>query len=151
MPSSQATRIARPRGAGDRLPVEDICELRMPFSPVYQKAKWPRGWPEIEFAEDVILNVDLFCAFGTYPFVEGAEYIYHVSHGSRTQSDSAFGRAHAGYLQILDLVDKRPWPQPVRDLVRRVFSEDLAAVERAQAVGRAGSTWRDAVRDGVRD
>jgi hypothetical protein len=37
----------------------------------------------------------------------------------------------------------------VRELVRRVFTEDLAAVERAQA-SRAGeaSTWRAIVRDG---
>ena len=137
---TQATRMARPRRGGDRLPIEDICELRMPFSPVYQKAKCPLGWPEIEFAEDVILNVDLYCAAGAYPFVEGADYIYHVSRGSRTHSESALKRARAGYLQILDLVDKRAWPEPVRDLVRRVFNEDLAAVERAQAAGSAGAT-----------
>jgi succinoglycan biosynthesis protein ExoO len=148
---SRSVRIAHPRSAGDRLPVEDICELRMPFSPVYQKTKWPLGWPEIEFAEDVILNVDLYCAAGTYPFVEGAEYVYHVSQGSRTQSESALRRARAGYLQILQLVDKRPWPEPVRGLVRRVFKEDLAAVEQAQARGGTGSTWRDVVRDGARD
>ena len=148
---SQGARVARPRRAGDQLPVEDICELRMPFSPVFQKAKCPLGWPEIEFAEDVILNVDLCCAAGAYPFVEGAEYIYYVSRGSRTHSESALKRARAGYLQILDLVDQRPWPEPVRDLVRRVFNEDLAAVDRAQGRGNAGSTWRDIVRDGVRE
>ena len=127
------TRVARPRHGGDRLPVEDICELRMPFPPVFQKSKCPLGWPEIEFAEDVILNVDLYCAAGVYPFVEGAEYIYYVGRGSRTHSESALKRARAGYLQILDLVDRRTWPEPVRDLVRRVFNEDLAAVDRAQA------------------
>jgi glycosyltransferase involved in cell wall biosynthesis len=148
---TQAVRVARPRHGGDRLPVEDICELRMPFPPVFQKAICPLGFPQIGFAEDVILNVDLFCAAGTYPFVEGAEYIYHVSSGSRTQSDAALGQARAGYLQILALVDTRPWPQPVRNLVRRVFNEDLAAVERAQAPGGAGSTWRDVVRDGANE
>jgi glycosyltransferase involved in cell wall biosynthesis len=141
---TQAVRVARPRRAGDRLPVEDICELRMPFSPVYRKERCPLGFPEIDFAEDVILNVDLYCATGTYPFVEGAEYIYHVSRGSRTQSAAALREARAGYLQILSLVDTRPWPEAVRNLVRRVFNEDLAAVERAH--GRAGSTWRDVVR-----
>jgi hypothetical protein len=141
--------VARPRGAGDRLPVEDICELRMPFSPVFQKAICALGFPQIGFAEDVILNVDLFCAAGTYPFVEGAEYIYHVSRGSRTQSDAALREARAGYLQILALVDTRPWPEHVRSLVRRVFNEDLAAVDRAQERSSAGSTWRDVVRDGA--
>jgi succinoglycan biosynthesis protein ExoO len=148
---SQAARVARPRRGGDRLPVEDICELRMPFPPVFHKSKCPQGWPEIEFAEDVILNVDLYCAAGTYPFVEGAEYIYYVSGGSRTHSESALRSARAGYLQILDLVDRRSWPQSVRDLVRRVFKEDLANVDRALARGDDGSAWRAAVRDGVND
>jgi succinoglycan biosynthesis protein ExoO len=148
-PRTHATRMARPRLGGAFLPIEDICELRMPFSPVYQKAKCPAGWSQIDFAEDVILNVDLICACGAYPFVEGAEYIYHLSDGSRSHSAHALQRARLGYLQILDLVDKRDWPSAVRELVRRVFTEDLAAVERAQA-SRAGeaSTWRDIVRDG---
>jgi glycosyltransferase involved in cell wall biosynthesis len=148
-PGSEVPRIARPRSGGDRLPVEDICELRMPFSPVYRKEKCPLGFPQIMFAEDVILNVDLFCAVDAYPFVDGADYIYHVSRSSRTQSAGALSEARAGYLQILALVDTRPWPEPVRALVRRVFSEDLAAVERAQALGRTGSAWRGAVRDGT--
>jgi hypothetical protein len=36
----------------------------------------------------------------------------------------------------------------VRELVRRVFNEDLAAVERAQAAGAGEASWRAAVRDG---
>jgi glycosyltransferase involved in cell wall biosynthesis len=144
---AQAVRVARPRRGGDTLPVDDICELRMPFSPVYQKARCPQGWPEIGFAEDVILNVDLYCATGTYPFVDDAVYIYHVSQSSRTQSQAALSEARAGYLQILALVDTRPWPEAVRTLVRRVFNEDLAAVERALVLGGGSATWRDAVRD----
>jgi glycosyltransferase involved in cell wall biosynthesis len=149
-PRTRATRTARPRLGGAFLPIEDICELRMPFSPVYHKAKCPAGWPQIDFAEDVILNVDLICACGAYPFLEGAEYVYHLSDGSRSHSANALDRARAGYLQILDLVDKRDWPPPVRELVRRVFKEDLAAVERAQASRAASeaSTWRAIVRDG---
>ena len=107
----------------------------------------PWGWSTIDFAEDVILNVDLYCAAGAYPFVEGADYIYHLSDGSRSHSARALERARAGYLQILDLVDRRGWPQPVRELVRRVFSEDLASVERAMAAGAGDASWRDAVRD----
>ncbi len=149
-PRTRATRTARPRRGGAFLALEDICELRMPFSPVFQKGKCPAGWPAIDFAEDVILNVDLYCACGVYPFVEGAEYIYHLSDGSRSHSAQALQQARSGYLQILELVDERDWPQPVRELVRRVFSEDLAAVERAQAASEAEttSTWRDVVRDG---
>jgi len=45
-------------------------------------------------------------------------------------------------------VEKRGWPQPVRELVRRVFKEDLASVERAMAAGAGDASWRDAVRDG---
>ena len=58
----------------------------MPFSPVYLKEKCPQGWPQIGFAEDVILNVDLYCAAGAYPFVEGADYLYYVGRSSRSQS-----------------------------------------------------------------
>jgi succinoglycan biosynthesis protein ExoO len=144
--SSGSTRLARPRCAGELLPVEDICELRMPFSPVYQRALWPYGWPEIQFAEDVILNVDLYCAADGYPFVEGAEYIYNVGKTSRTQSEPALREARAGYLQILALAEERAWPQPVRELVQRVFGEDLAAVDRALSAGADGSAWRGAVR-----
>ena len=144
---SQGMRVARPRRPGEFLPVEDICELRMPFSPVYLKEKCPQGFPSVGFAEDVILNVDLYCAAGAYPFVEGADYLYYVGRSSRTQSRGALMEARAGYLQILDLVDKRPWPDPVRDLVRRVFSEDLANVDRALARGHDGSAWRSAVRE----
>jgi succinoglycan biosynthesis protein ExoO len=147
-PRTHATRTARPRLDGAFLSIEDICELRMPFSPVYQKAKCPAGWAQLDFAEDVILNVDLYCATVAYPFVEGAEYIYDLRDGSRSHSANALERARRGYLQILELVDRRDWPLKVRDLVRRVFSEDLAAVERAQASLGAQSTWREAVRDG---
>jgi len=144
-----AARTARPRGGGAWLPVEDICELRMPFSPVYQRKLWPAGWPPIEFAEDVILNTDLYCAAGAYPFVAGADYIYHLSQGSRSHSADALARARAGYLQILALVERRAaWPEPVRRLVSRVFQEDLAAVEQAQSSGEAPASWRDVVRDG---
>ena len=51
-------------------------------------------------------------------------------------------------LRQFELVDKRDWPQPVRELVRRVFSEDLAAVERAQSASDGEATWRAIVRDG---
>jgi len=147
-PASCATRAARPRRATDRLPLEDICELRMPFAPVFHRVICPQGWPQIAFAEDVILNVDLHCAIGVYPFVEGADYIYHVSPGSRTRSMAALRVARTGYLEILALVDSRPWPRPVVELVRRVFNEDLAAVERALAQGAEHASWRDIVRDG---
>jgi glycosyltransferase involved in cell wall biosynthesis len=142
-------RVARPRHANDRLSVEDICELRMPFAPVFHRAICPQGWPQIAFAEDVILNVDLHCATGVYPFVEGADYIYHVSPGSRTQSVAALREARTGYLEILALVDSRSWPRPVGELVRRVFNEDLAAVERALAQGAEHTSWRDVVRNGA--
>jgi glycosyltransferase involved in cell wall biosynthesis len=145
---SRTTRVARPRRANDRLPIEDICELRMPFAPVFHRGICPQGWPQIAFAEDVILNVDLYCASGVYPFVEGADYIYHVSPGSRTQSVAALREARTGYLEILALVDCRSWPRSVGELVRRVFSEDLAAVERALAHGAEHASWRDIVRDG---
>ncbi len=147
-PRTRATRTARPRRGGAFLPIEDICELRMPFSPMYQKAKCPGGWSPIDFAEDVILNVDLTCACAAYPFVEGAEYIYHLSEGSRSHSAHTLQRARSGYLQILELVDKRDWPQPVRELVRRVFNQDLAAVERTQSSREGEATWRAIVRDG---
>ncbi len=146
-PGSESPRIARPRRGGDRLPVEDICELRMPFPPVFHR-RLGAAWPHVEFAEDVILNVDLFCAAGAYPFVEGADYIYHLESGSRSHSPEALQQARAGYLQILDLIDARAWPESVRQLVRRVFTEDLANVERAQAAGEGASSWRAAVRDG---
>jgi hypothetical protein len=139
--------MARPRQPGPLLPIADICELRMPFSPVYHRGRCPVVWSPVDFAEDVILNVDLYCAAGCYPFVEGADYIYHLSEGSRSHSAHALGRARAGYLQILDLVGQRDWPEPVRALVTRVFREDLAAVDRAQASG-APATWRASVRDG---
>ena len=150
-PRTRATRTARPRLGGPFLPIEDICELRMPFSPVYQKARCLAGWSPVDFAEDVILNVDLYCACGAYPYVEGAAYVYHLSDGSRSHSAQALQRARAGYLQILDLVDKRDWPQPVRELVRRVFTADLAAVERAQSSRDGEATWRAIVRDGSAD
>jgi glycosyltransferase involved in cell wall biosynthesis len=146
---SRATRVARPRHANDRLPIEDICELRMPFAPVFHRAVCPQGWPQIAFAEDVILNVDLYCAAGDYPFVEGADYMYHLNPGSRTQSVAALREARAGYLEILALVGSRSWPRPVGELVRRVFNEDLAAVERALTQGAAHTSWRDIVRDGA--
>ncbi len=146
---SGTVRIARPRRDGSELPLEDICELRMPFSPVFQRSLCPSGWPQIEFAEDVILNVDLACAAGSYAFVEGADYHYHLSHGSRSQARDALERARSGYLQILALVKGRNWPDPVRALVARVFGEDLANVERALAAGGAETSWREAVREGA--
>jgi len=146
-PRSDSRRIARPRRGGDRLPIEDICELRMPFPPAFHK-RLGVAWPQIAFAEDVILNVDLFCSAGAYPFVEGADYIYHLRPNSRSHSPEALQQARAGYLQILSLIETRDWPEPVRQLVRRVFQEDLANVERAQAAGEGAWSWREVVRDG---
>jgi glycosyltransferase involved in cell wall biosynthesis len=147
-PSTHQERAARPRKPGPLLPIEDICELRMPFSPVFQRSLCPLGWPAVDFAEDVILNVDLYCAASSYAFVEGGGYVYHLNPGSRSHSADALMRARAGYLQILDLVGKRSWPQPVRALVQRVFSEDLANAESALATQGQPSSWRAAVRDG---
>jgi hypothetical protein len=79
--------------------------------------------------------------------VEGADYLYHLSQGSRSHSGQALAQARAGYLQILELVEQRPWPRAIRDLVRRVFREDLAAVEAARG---GEASWRAAVRDGGR-
>jgi glycosyltransferase involved in cell wall biosynthesis len=148
-PTSGATRTAYPRRSSTHLTLEDICELRMPFSPVYHRAKCPVAWSAIDFAEDVIFNVDLFCAAGSYAFVNGADYHYHLSQGSRSHSPEALARARAGYLQILELVAARDWPEPVRALVTRVFREDLANVDRAlTSTHTAEPTWRAAVRDG---
>ena len=98
--STRATVPSAWRGRGAAaapVPIEDICELRMPFSPVYRKALCPAGWSTIDFAEDVILNVDLYCAAGTYPFVEGrATTSTHLSDGSRTQSDPRAGAGARG-------------------------------------------------------
>ena len=138
-PSAWPDRAAPATGCRSRTSASCACRSRRSF----RRSVCPLGFPQIVFAEDVILNVDLYCAAGTYPFVDGAEYLYYASRSSRTQSKTALREARAGYLQILDLVDKRPWPEPVRDLVRRVFNEDLAAVERALALGRDGSTWRE--------
>lgn len=142
----QTTRTARPRNQGALLPVEDICELRMPFSPVFVRERCPLGFPRLEFAEDVILNVDLYSAAGAYAFVDAAQadYIYYQNPGSRTGSGDALERARAGYMQILQLVERRAWPEPVRALVQRVFQEDLAAVDHAAG---ADANWRAAVRD----
>ncbi len=95
-PRTGGMRVARPRRSGATLAIEDVCELRMPFSPVYRKSLRPAGWAAIDFAEDVILNVDLYCAAGTYRFAEGADYIYHLSEGSRSHSARALERARAG-------------------------------------------------------
>lgn len=147
-PGSGVVRVARPRSGGAVLPVEDICELRMPFSPMFQKEMCRHGWAAIEFAEDVILNIDLTSAADSYAFVEGADYIYHLNSGSRSHSADALVRARTGYLQILELVAGRDWPDPVRALVQRVFSEDLANAERALASGGGAGSWRAVVRDG---
>lgn len=141
-------RTARPRAGGELLSIEDICGLRMPFSPVYQREKAPFGWAEIAFAEDVIINVDLFSACRGYPFVEGADYYYHRNVNSMTGSAEAMVRARAGYLQILELIEKRPWPSPLRATLRTCIEEDLEAAEAGMAAGHGGADWRRIVRDG---
>jgi glycosyltransferase involved in cell wall biosynthesis len=144
-PRSGASRIARPRRARDRLGVEDICELRMPFSPVFHR-RCRVSWPQIAFAEDVILNVDLLCACGAYPFVARARYNYFLGSHTRSHSPDALEHARAGYRQILGMLGGRNWPQSVRDVVDRVFREDLRNVEAAATAGRR--SWREAVRSG---
>ena len=144
----RARRIAAPRRGAGRLTIADICELRMPFSPVFHR-RTGLSWPEIAFAEDVILNVDLFCACGAYPFVSEAKYHYHHGENTRSSSPDALRHARTGYLQILAMIAGRPWPAGVRKLVDRVFREDLARVERAIAKGAAAASWRSIVRDGA--
>jgi glycosyltransferase involved in cell wall biosynthesis len=144
-PRSGATRIARPRHARDRLEIADICELRMPFPPVFHR-RCGVYWPEIAFAEDVILNVELFCACRMYPFVARARYHYFIGADTRSHSRHALAEARAGYLQILGMIGERNWPQPVREVVARAFGEDLRNVERAQAAGGNDRSWREVVR-----
>jgi succinoglycan biosynthesis protein ExoO len=139
-------RIAAPRRGADRLAIEDICELRMPFPPVFHR-RTGLSWPELAFAEDVILNVDLFCACGAYPFVAEAKYNYHLGENTRSTSPDALRHARTGYLGILAMIAGRPWPAAVRRLVDRVFREDLARVERAIARGADSASWRSIVRD----
>ena len=142
----RAMRVAAPRRGGDRLAIEDICELRMPFSPVFHR-RTGLSWPELAFAEDVILNVDLFCACRAYPFVAAANYRYHVGANTRSSSSDALHHARTGYLQILAMIAARAWPAAVRQLVGRVFREDLARVEQAIAKGARAASWRSIVRD----
>jgi glycosyltransferase involved in cell wall biosynthesis len=141
-----ARRIAAPRRGAGRLAIEDICELRMPFPPVFHR-RAGLSWPELAFAEDVILNVDLFCACGAYPFVAEAKYHYHHGKNTRSSSPDALRQARTGYLQILAMIAGRCWPAAVRELVDRVFREDLARVERALAEGADAASWRSIVRD----
>jgi glycosyltransferase involved in cell wall biosynthesis len=144
-PRSGVTRIARPRRARDRLEIEDICELRMPFPPVFHR-RCGVSWPEIAFAEDVILNVALFCACRRYPFVARARYHYYLGPDTRSHSALALAQARAGYLQILHTIGERNWPDPVREVVARAFREDLHNVDQAQAADGADRSWREVVR-----
>jgi hypothetical protein len=145
-PTSGARRIARPRAGGDTLTIEDICELRMPFPPVFHR-RLGIAWPELAFAEDVILNVDLFCACRAYPFRARARYIYVRGSNTRSNSAEALGHARAGYLQILGALGGRSWPEHVRALVERTFRDDLARVTAAEAAGTGDQSWRDIVRE----
>jgi glycosyltransferase involved in cell wall biosynthesis len=145
-PASGSRRVARPRAGGDRLAIEDICELRMPFPPVFQR-RLGISWPELAFAEDVILNVDLFCACRAYPFRARARYNYYRGCNTRSNSTQALRHARAGYLQILNAVGQRSWPAPVRALVEGTFREDLARVAAAEAAGAGDRSWRDIVRE----
>ena len=45
------------------------------------------------------------------------------------------------------MIAARPWPAAVRQLVDRVFREDLARVEQAIAKGARAASWRSIVRD----
>lgn len=120
----------------------------MPFSPVYQRDKAALGWAEIAFAEDVIINVDLFCSCAAFPFVDGANYYYYRSRNSMTGSAQALAHARTGYQQILELIRTRPWPPSVRAVLQRCIEEDLTAAERGLELGRDGADWRKIVRDG---
>ena len=140
--SGQTKRIGRPRDSSDRLNLADLCELRMPFAPVFRRELAPRGWPDLSHAEDLVFNIELMLAAGHCAFVDSARYLYHRRRGSLSDSLESLERSERGYLQILSYLDNADWPYEVRRELRTVIQDDLDMVRSARR-DNLGQSWRD--------
>ena len=148
--SDQHLRVARPAGGRDALSAEELCTVRMPYFPLFHRQFFGDGWPDIDFAEDLVFNLSLLQQAGVYAFVEAAHYSYLQHEGSLSNAPDTVHRARRGYEQILQTLDAGilEWDAHIADVLRRVISEDIAAVEAhlARAARAESGEWRDVVR-----
>ncbi len=135
-------RIGRPSRPSGILSLADLCELRIPFSPVFRREFAGQGWPDLSHAEDLVFNIELMLAAGAYGFVENADYHYHRRRGSLSDSSESLERSERGYLQILSHLDEVNWPSEVTQELRDVIQADLDMVRNARREN-AEQSWRD--------
>lgn len=137
-------RVAAASKFISRLSLPEICGLRMPFSPVFDRSLAPE-WPPVRFAEDMVLNAHLCVAAGGYAFAEDARYLYVIQPESVVQGPSSLRDAINGYDDILSWIGGSWVAEDARDEIVRVISEDRDTA--VKALAERCTSWRDAFRD----
>lgn len=141
--AGRQARIGLAQENSDRLDLDELCGLRMPFAPVFQRKIARHGWPDFRHAEDLIFNIGLSVAAGGYPFIQDARYLYHRRKGSLSDSPQSLETAERGYLQILAYLETTDWPAEVNHYVGGIIRADLETVRQAQADTDAEMTLHD--------
>lgn len=80
----------------------EIMESGIPIQPVFHRDLLPQGWPgDLNFAEDVIVNLQLLSRAGAMPVHPSLLYHYSVHSESLCHRMDAWRMADAGYARIL--------------------------------------------------
>jgi glycosyltransferase involved in cell wall biosynthesis len=96
-------RHAFPPGSGDRdIDAGEIMDCGVPLHPLVRRDLLGAGWPDLRFAEDVMLNLQLLDRAGGFVMVMRPLYDYVVHPASICHRPDAAEVADAAYGRILD-------------------------------------------------
>ena len=96
-------RHAFPPGSGDRdIDAGEIMGCGVPLHPLVRRDLLGAGWPDLRFAEDVMLNLQLLDRAGGFAMVMRPLYDYVVHPASICHRPDAAELADAAYGRILD-------------------------------------------------
>ncbi len=100
--SGRVLRHAFPPGSPDRhITAEDIMACGVPLNPLIRRDLIETGWPDIPFAEDVVVNLQLLDRAGCFPVVMQPLYNYVTHPASICHGPDAAVTADRGYGAIL--------------------------------------------------
>ncbi len=138
-------RHAFPPGSPDRdISAQEIMDCGVPLHPLVRRDLMGEGWPDLRFAEDVMLNLQLLDRAGGFTMVMRPLYDYVVHPASICHRPDAAAVADAAYGRILAGIENGAFglsPEAGRVALAGFAAkrETNRAFARAQAAGLADS------------
>ena len=124
--SGTVLRHAFPPGSPDRhITAADIMACGVPLNPLIRHDLIADGWPQVSFAEDVVLNLQLLDRVGCFPVVMQPLYGYITHPASICHGPDAAIAADRGYATILAELEAGGFglSEEMRQVARQGFLE----------------------------